>query len=186
MSIVASVRSELSNNLVETLAICIGVIGIECSIKNQRLEIIWVSVENLNLVGLLANPRERLDVEIKSWLDLSDNRHRAKLAQAAIALANHGGGIIILGMKEDKSQTSGYVSEKSKCERYTGDQVNSAIGKYADPTFDCELHFACHPETAVEHAFLLVPGRNDRASYDKKNAARFSSQIRYISENQRQ
>ena len=139
-----------------------------------------MSVENLNLVGLLSNPRERLDVEIKSWLDLSDNRHRAKLAQAAIALANHGGGIIILGMKEGKSQTSGYVSEKSKYERYTGDQVNSAIGKYADPTFDCELHFACHPETAVEHAFLLVPGGMTAPVMTKKRSAIFEPNQVYI------
>jgi predicted HTH transcriptional regulator len=53
------------------------------------------------LQELLARPREALDIEVKSWLDLSDHNHRADLAKAIIALANHGGGYILLGMKEN-------------------------------------------------------------------------------------
>lgn len=127
------------------------------------------------LVGLLLNPRERLDVEIKSWLDLSTKRHRAKLAQAAIALANHGGGTIILGLKEDKSQPSGYDSTNCPFGRYTSDQVNSAIGKYADPTFDSVLHFASHPDTGFEHAFVVIPGKMTAPVMTKKGSEIFSS-----------
>jgi hypothetical protein len=41
------------------------------------------------LLELLRNPAEDLAFEIKEWLDLSDNAHKARLAQAMIALANH-------------------------------------------------------------------------------------------------
>ena len=56
------------------------------------------------LRSLLQIPSERPNVEYKSWLDVTQNRGKAILAKAAIALANHGGGIIVLGMREDKDE----------------------------------------------------------------------------------
>jgi predicted HTH transcriptional regulator len=50
---------------------------------------------------LLEFPVEKLTVEYKSWLRLDDNPGKATLAKAAIALANEGGGVIVLGMRED-------------------------------------------------------------------------------------
>ena len=52
------------------------------------------------LSDLLVEPREHLHVEIKEWLDLSDRAHRANLAKEIIAIANHGGGFILLGFRE--------------------------------------------------------------------------------------
>jgi hypothetical protein len=46
---------------------------------------------------LLEFPVEKLKVEYKSWLKLDENPGRATLAKAAIALANEGGGVIVLG-----------------------------------------------------------------------------------------
>ena len=37
---------------------------------------------------------EELGVEHKGWIDLTSKEHKATLAKAAIALANHGGGFI--------------------------------------------------------------------------------------------
>ena len=53
---------------------------------------------------LLEFPVEKLKVEYKSWLKLDENPGRATLAKAAIALANEGGGVIVLGMREDNAQ----------------------------------------------------------------------------------
>lgn len=60
-------------------------------------------LQNFDLPELLMRPRETLDIEIKGWLNLEDNAHRADLAKAIIALANHGGGYILLGYEEDNS-----------------------------------------------------------------------------------
>jgi predicted HTH transcriptional regulator len=57
------------------------------------------TIDDLKL--LLEYPSEKLSIEYKSWLDLTDNAAKANLAKAAIALANEGGGIIVLGMRED-------------------------------------------------------------------------------------
>src|ERR1700722_13929213 len=49
------------------------------------------------LADLLVDPHETLDFEIKGWLDVSASEHQAKLAKGIIAMANHGGGYILIG-----------------------------------------------------------------------------------------
>jgi hypothetical protein len=112
------------------------------------------------LVQLLALPTETLTVEHKGWLDLSLNPHKAILAKAAIALANEGGGIIVLGTREDTTQGGalGSLPRPAEISRYSLDDINNAIRRFADPEFHCELSFAEHPDTQVEHAFVIVPG----------------------------
>ena len=44
-----------------------------------------------------------------SWLNLSDKRNKATLAKAAIALANHGGGEIVLGIGKSNTQAGKLV-----------------------------------------------------------------------------
>jgi hypothetical protein len=111
------------------------------------------------LIALLDEPNETLTVEHKSWLDLGETRDRAVLAKAAIALANSGGGTIVLGMRhrEGKGPLES-VPRPAEVDPYTQDDVNQAVNRFADPEFHCELSFAVHPVTKVEHAFVRVPG----------------------------
>lgn len=111
------------------------------------------------LQNLLAEePQETLSAEYKSWLDFGDSRGRATLAKAAIALANHGGGIIVLGMRGQESKGPlESVPRPANVGRYTQDDINSVINRFADPEFHCELSFAIHPVTKIEHAFVSVP-----------------------------
>lgn len=113
-----------------------------------------------DLANLLQFPNESLTVEHKSWLNLQENHGRATLAKAAIALANHGGGMIVLGMQQNNVEGGELCSQPrpSDLKRYSQDDVNAAINRYADPAFHCELSFAHHPGTGVEHAFVSVPG----------------------------
>ena len=113
-----------------------------------------------DLIEMLRSPNETLTVEHKGWLDLSLNPHKAILAKAAIALANEGGGIIVMGTREDITQGGklGSWPRPSTLSRYSQDDVNRAIARFAEPAFHCELVFAEHPDTKTEHAFVLVPG----------------------------
>jgi hypothetical protein len=54
------------------------------------------------LQPLVTEPREDIGVEYKEWLDPTSNHGRATIARAAIALANHGGGFIVIGFAEQK------------------------------------------------------------------------------------
>src|SRR5260370_42622076 len=56
------------------------------------------------LADLLRGPRETLDVEIKGWIDIVNNQdHRALLAKALIALANPGGGAVVVGFERSQN-----------------------------------------------------------------------------------
>lgn len=82
------------------------------------------------LQTLLQFPVEKLTVEYKSWLDLNENSGRAILAKAAIALANEGGGVVVLGMRENNAEGGALRSQPRP----------AAIGRYSQlpsdrPTF---------------------------------------------------
>ncbi len=46
---------------------------------------------------LALAPTEGLETELKGWLDLNSNEDKANIAHAILALANHGGGAILIG-----------------------------------------------------------------------------------------
>jgi hypothetical protein len=109
------------------------------------------------LQPLVTEPREDLSAEYKNWLDLATNGHRATLAKAAIALANHGGGFIVIGFEDT---TSGLQSRArpTTISEVAQDAINDAIRRYASPSFHCELHSVTHPTTEVIHPVIVVPG----------------------------
>jgi len=82
----------------------------------------------------VATPREDLGVEIKSWLDLTNKDDCATLAKTIIALANYGGGFIILGMREAEAG----VFEEAPCRPttlsgYKQDVIAGIAASYAEP-----------------------------------------------------
>ncbi len=97
--------------------------------------------------------------EYKSWLNLSNNEDKAKLAKASIAIANHGGGFIVIGMAEGDDN---FVSKQKPDEfpNLTQDAVNNSIKRYADPSFHVRVTNIQHSETNVDHPIIEVPGNH--------------------------
>jgi len=110
------------------------------------------------LEALLAFPNETLSNEYKTWLNLDSSHGKATLAKAAIALANHGGGIIVMGMLSVAGTPMRSVDRDHQIARYTTDSVNAAVNRYADPKIACEVTFALHQQTGFEHAIISIPG----------------------------
>lgn len=106
---------------------------------------------------LVAEPREDLAAEYKGWLNLAETNHKAALAKAAIAVANHGGGFIIIGMRDDRAQLVS-VARPDETPATTQDTVNAAIRRFATPEFHCQVYPVPHPETGVVHPVIVVPG----------------------------
>ena len=109
------------------------------------------------LQPLITEPREDLASEYKYWLNLKDEEDKAKLAKAAIALANHGGGYIVIGFK-DQDQILESMPRPEEIPVITQDLVNGAVQRYAEPRFHCEVYNVPHPDTNVEHPVITVPG----------------------------
>jgi hypothetical protein len=107
------------------------------------------------LQELLRDPQERPDVELKSWLDLSENGPRGTLAKAIIALANHGGGFVLMGFEDTGAVTSG---RPPTLERYSQDVVNDVVDRFADPGFHCVVHHVVRSSDHMPYPIIIVPG----------------------------
>jgi hypothetical protein len=109
-----------------------------------------------DLEPLVTEPREDLSVEYKEWLDLTTNEHKAIIAKAAIALVNHGGGFIVLGMADEPS---GLISRPRPAivPEITQDAINAAIRRYVTPEFHAETYLVTHPTTGVVHPVVSLP-----------------------------
>jgi hypothetical protein len=112
------------------------------------------------LADFVGDPRERLDVELKRWLDLSDRRVAGKVARHLMALANHGGGWLQFGFVENDDGQFAHQTDHGCADEamYSSDAVNSVVRRYAQPSFQCETFWQSCEQCAGPHALIRVPG----------------------------
>jgi hypothetical protein len=130
------------------------------------------------LQALVAYPRETLDVELKGWLDITGVPHQADLMKAILALANHGGGYVLIGYREENGTwVPDEASRPATFAAYNQDRLNGLVANYAEPSFHCELHHVAHPQTGAVHPVIRVPGgtvpiraRRDGAGHVRVNS----------------
>jgi hypothetical protein len=136
-----------------------------------------------NLQSLLAYPREKLDSEIKGWLDLSQPENRAILAKAMIAISNHCGGHVIVGFKE---KNGGWEPEEpfpSDLSKYSQDYINGIVKRYAEPAFHVEVYHVIHPDIDQEFPIIRVLGNQTapiRSKRDGPNGEHIKQNEYYI------
>jgi hypothetical protein len=130
-----------------------------------------------DLEPLVTEPREDLSVEYKGWLDLTMNEHRAIVAKAAIALVNHGGGFIVLGMADEPAGLASRPRPAAIPE-ITQDAINAAIRRYATPEFHCEVYVVPHPVTRVVHPIVSIPGTLTEPVMSKRDCLGVIAQAR--------
>lgn len=119
-----------------------------------------------HLEGLVEAPIERLDVELKGWLNLTENGPRATLAKGIIALANHGGGFLILGFESDGSLSPG---RPGNLHSYNQDAVNGIVDRFSDPAFHCTVHTVRRVADGLDYPVIVVPGGHKLPIRSKRN-----------------
>jgi hypothetical protein len=115
-------------------------------------------LEAQRLQDLLTRPHEELDTELKGWLDLSSEEQRADLGQAILALANHGGGYVLLGFKEQDGNWAPAEPRPANLDSYSQDAINGIVQHYADPSFHCRIEHIPHPQSQQVFPIIIVPG----------------------------
>lgn len=121
---------------------------------------------------LILEPKETPRAEYKTWLELGSNsEHDGLLAKAVIALANEGGGYLVIGFGEQDSKLVP-GTPPSDCVVYDQDTINSIVKKFAEPSFHCSLEFANHPDTAIAYPVVAVPGGHSVPIMSKKGTAK--------------
>lgn len=117
-----------------------------------------MTISRERLADLLIEPNENLDCEIKNWLDLQNsNSDKATLAKAILALANHGGGTIILGLAETPHGIRESEGRPANLDNYNQDLINGIAQNYCDPAFHCTVHLVPNPDGAI-FPIIYVPG----------------------------
>jgi hypothetical protein len=135
------------------------------------------------LADLLVDPHETLEVELKEWLDIvGNNEHKATLAKGIIALANHGGGFIIIGFTETDQGVIPAVNRPANLAAYTPDTVNSVVLAYAEPSFHCDVNIVGAAD-GVQYPVISIPGGHRapiKAKRDGPNGQIVSQNFYYI------
>lgn len=110
------------------------------------------------LADLLIDPREDLDFEVKNWLDLQGNNDdKATFAKAVLAIANHGGGFVALGLLETDIGIVEAEGRPATLDGYSQDLINGIVQNYCDPSFHCAVHIVHSPEGSV-FPIVVIPG----------------------------
>ena len=102
---------------------------------------------------MLDDPNETLGVEYKSWLDLSDNEVRARLARHIAALANYDGGSIVFGFNDAIEFAGQNQLPLPPCDR---DPISSIVKKYLEPTFQCDVRNVVSSAGTLINAMLYI------------------------------
>jgi hypothetical protein len=119
-----------------------------------------MTVSRERLADLLVDPREDLDCELKNWLDLQgSNDDKATFAKAVLALANHGGGFVLLGLVETDAGIVEADGRPATLNGYGQDLINGIVQNYCDPPFHCAVHIVANPAGAV-FPIVVVPGEH--------------------------
>ena len=114
---------------------------------------------NADVDDLVNEPRETLDVEVKEWLDLTDNDHRATIAKEIIALANHGGGFLVIGFQERSDGTFQPSADRPvNLDAWSQDGIQSIVAKYTDPGLQCRVLHRASAASGEKHPIIAVPG----------------------------
>ena len=125
-----------------------------------------------DLKDLIENPRETERIELKEWVDLGDPIQKANLARHLGALANHGGGYLIFGFKDDLTHDE---NRPSSLEKYNRDVFTAIVKRYLTPSFQCEVSLVPHNSgnkfpviRAPSHGNVPIAAKADGPQDDRK------------------
>lgn len=107
-----------------------------------------------DLQDLVDRPRRALDVEIKSWRNLDNREDQAELARDIAALANSGGGWILLGFHE---KTLAPADADPFRTEYTPARIAAIAEAWLDPPPRCEVAVARSAQGGTHPAIRVPP-----------------------------
>lgn len=108
---------------------------------------------------LVNNPCESEHVELKPWLNTEDKCDAANLAQAMLAMANSGGGYILIGLSEADGIGVPAQARPDDFAMYHHDKINGIVQSYAEPAFHCDVYLVT-TESGDKHPVICVPGEH--------------------------
>lgn len=94
-----------------------------------------------DLAQYIEFPIESFSLEIKTWIDSKSDKGIAKIVKACMALRNSNGGMLIIGLSDDK-QLGQQESPTDVFTDFEQDYIQGLISKYASIPFEIEVRFS--------------------------------------------
>lgn len=113
-----------------------------------------MDINDAQIKGLVAQPREALTVELKSWIDPATPSAQAKIVKAALALRNRNGGFLVVGF-DDKTYLPAPGAPTNARSTFRADEIQQLVSRYASQPFEITLEFA--DRDGQEYPVIAVP-----------------------------
>jgi hypothetical protein len=112
-------------------------------------------IEKSVIDGLVGNPSESLNVELKRWIDPTKLAGIEKIAKGALALRNRNGGFLVVGF-DNTSLTPDISNEPQNAnDLFHVDLIQGIISKYASEAFEIEI--AWGQRDGRHYPIIVVP-----------------------------
>ena len=99
---------------------------------------------------------------------------RAKTARHLAALANHGGGSLLIGVRDDRSYATSHPGPISS---FTSDAFTGIIDRYLAPAFQCEVFISPPSSGGISCAVVRVPSHGSVPICAKANGPEKSPNV---------
>jgi hypothetical protein len=110
------------------------------------------------LSDLMEDPVGSLDREYTSWLNPKSESDSATIAKALIALANSGGGFLVMGFCEMSGNLIPQDNRFRPGDEFDQELVNGIVEDFAEPPFHCSFRLVSNPNTGARHPVISASG----------------------------
>ncbi|APX84412.1 hypothetical protein BV511_06565 [Methylorubrum extorquens] len=114
-----------------------------------------MDISKTRIDNLVEHPSESLNVEIKTWIDLSSEHGLAKLVRAAIALRNRNGGYFIVGFDDKTLLPDTSTRPTDVRTAFHIDKIQATVSRFASIPFEIEIGYA--NRDGHEYPVIAVP-----------------------------
>lgn len=126
--------------------------------------------------ALIANPRERLDVELKDWIDPTSAHGQAKIVKACLAMRNQDGGFLQVGFEDGTWWPNTAAAPAGVRSDWDSDDIQGLVSRFASELFEVHVRFGdrdgqAFPVLEVEPG-VRSPVASKRDLFDPQNPER--------------
>lgn len=107
--------------------------------------------------SLVQNPSESLNLEIKTWIDLSSKEGIAKLVKSIFAIRNRNGGHLLIGLNDKTLEPDPPSNSSAVKSVYSVDRIQALVSKYAQVPFDIGVQY-CKRDRITIPVFSIPSG----------------------------
>jgi predicted HTH transcriptional regulator len=90
---------------------------------------------------LIQQPQESLSVELKAWIDPGQPEGIAKIVKTCLALRNHGGGYMVIGIDNDTLEPLLDSAPSNARQIFHIDKIQGMVAKYSSDPFEVTVEF---------------------------------------------